>query len=106
VNKQTLLDWAELIDKLRIYPRIFLTACFGWAVWLSIALVHWYTTLPKEDRSLEATGFGSITFVAVLGFLKLVYQTYSDAGISWDPSPPAAVRTTSKESTQTTEVTP
>lgn len=104
MNKHMLLDWAEAIDKLRIYPRIFLTACFIWTVWLSMELVHWYTTLSKEDRSLEATGFGSITFVAVLGFLKLVYQTYTDAGRNYDASPTAAVKTTS--SVQTTEVTP
>jgi hypothetical protein len=40
--------------------------------------------LPKEDRGIEASGFASIVFVAVLGFLKLVYQTYSDAGRDWN----------------------
>jgi len=104
MNKSKLLDWAELIDRLRIYPRLFLTACFIWTVWLSMMLVHWYTTLSKEDRSLEATGFGSITFVAVLGFLKLVYQTYTDAGHNYDISPTATVKTTS--TIQTSEVTP
>lgn len=101
MNKTRLLDWAELIDKLRIYPRLFLTACFIWTVWLSILLVHWYTTLPKEDRSLEATGFGSITFVAVLGFLKLVYQTYTDAGKDWSQQP-SSTQTTVASSTTTT----
>jgi len=102
MNRDLILKWAEAIDRFRIFPRSFLIACFIWSVWLSMVLVHWYTTLSKEDRSLEATGFGSIVFVAVLGFLKLVYQTYSDAGQSWN----TPVSTSSTTTTSSTVVAP
>ncbi len=101
-----MLHWAEIIDKLRVFPRLFLTACFVWAVWLSMVLTHWYTTLPKEDRSLEATGFGSIVFVAVLGFLKMVYQTYSDAGSDWSKIASHTTEATTVTTSTSTPVTP
>lgn len=103
MNKQRLLDWAELIDKLRIYPRLFLTACFGWTVFISHMLLQWYTAMPKDERGLEASGFASVVFVTVFGFLKLVYQTYSDAGKDWTKQASTHV---SETTTQTTVVTP
>lgn len=103
MNKQRLLDIAELIDKYRIFPRMFLIACFLWTVHLSQLLLTWYIAMPKEDRGLEASGFASVVFVAALGFLKLVYQTYSDAGKDWTKQASTHV---SETTTQTTVVTP
>src|SRR4051812_46654402 len=87
-----MLHWAETIDSYRIFPRLFLIGCFFWTIQITHWLLKWYTTLPREERSIEASGFASVVFVAVLGFLKLVYQTYSDAGRSWG-SPPATTQT-------------
>jgi hypothetical protein len=84
VNKQALLHWAELIDSWRVFPRLFLIGCFLWTVEVTRWLLEWYTMLPKEDRGIEASGFASIVFVAVLGFLRLVYSTYSAAGRDWN----------------------
>jgi hypothetical protein len=97
-----MLHWAEALDRYRVFPRSFLVACFIWAVWVSMVLLHWYTALSKEDRGLEATGFGSVVFVAVLGFLKMVYQTYSDAGQTWN----APISTSSTTTTSSTVVAP
>jgi hypothetical protein len=102
VNKQRALDWAELIDSYRIYPRLFLAACFFWTVEITHILLNWYMSLPKEERGLEASGFASVVFVTAFGFLKLVYQTYSDAGRDWSQQ----IATHTSTSTQTTVVTP
>lgn len=87
VNKKALLHWAEVIDSWRLFPRLFLAGCFYWAVWTSIDLLRWYQHLPKDERGIEASGFASIVFVAVLGFLKLVYTTYASTGRDWNQQP-------------------
>lgn len=78
------LHWAELVDTYRVFPRLFLLSCFVWAVWVSKWLLAWYTMLPKDDRSIEASGFASVVFLSIVGFLKLVYETYSRNGRNWD----------------------
>ncbi len=89
MNREKMLHWAEAIDSYRVFPRLFLVGCFAWTIEVTRWLLEWYTMLPKEDRGIEASGFASIVFVAVLGFLKLVYQTYSDAGRAWSGPPTA-----------------
>jgi hypothetical protein len=83
VSKQTWLDWAELVDSYRVFPRLFLMACFWWVVVVGQDLLNWYIALPKDERGIEATGFASVVFLGILGFLKLVYNTYSAAGRAW-----------------------
>lgn len=102
MNKIQLLHWAEAIDSFRIFPRAFLIGCFIWTVWVTNWLLVWYTHLPKEDRGIEASGFASIVFVAVLGFLKLVYSTYSDAGRNWNAAPAMTSTTVAAQTTTTT----
>ena len=84
MNKQRWMDIAELIDAYRVFPRAFLIACFAWNVWAASTLLDWYTALPKDDRSLEASGFASIVFLAIVGFTKLVYETYSRNSVNWE----------------------
>jgi ABC-type polysaccharide transport system permease subunit len=86
-NKQHWVAVAETIDRLRIFPRIFLLACFGWAVWIADILLAWYMALPPTSQQWQASGFASVVFVAVMTFLKMVYQTYSDAGPVWGAQP-------------------
>jgi hypothetical protein len=100
--KQVILHWAESIDSLRIIPRLFLTSCFAWTVWVSYVCLMWYFHLPSAERSLEASGFASVVFLTVFGFLKLVYTTYASTGRDWDSS--GSTRTTMVSST--TEVKP
>lgn len=89
MNKEALIHWAEVLDKLRIYPRLFLTACFFWTAFVSHQLLTWYMAMPKEERGLEASGFASVVFVTVFGFLKLVYSEYARSGRDWSQVPPA-----------------
>jgi len=102
-NKQHWVAVAETIDRLRIFPRIFLLACFGWTVYLTQWLLVWYTGLPAASQQWQASGFASIVFVAVMTFLKMVYQTYSDAGPIWGVTPSS---TTTASTTMTKVETP
>jgi hypothetical protein len=101
-SKQTHLALAELIDSYRIFPRLFLLSGFIWTVAVGQQLLVWYTALPSPERSIEATGFASVVFVGILGFLKLVYSTYSDAGRDWNASG-STVQSTATVTTSTTE---
>ena len=83
MNKQRWLDLAELIDSYRVIPRIFLAACFWWTVVVTRELLFWYIRLPHEQRSIEASGFASVVFLTVFGFLKLVFSEYSANGRDW-----------------------
>lgn len=89
MNKAHWLEVAESVDSLRVFPRLFLLSCFIWTVYVTNSLLNWYMALPKADRSLEASGFASVVVLAVFGFLKLVYDTYSAAGRDWNGSAPS-----------------
>jgi hypothetical protein len=99
-----MLHYAELIDRFRIVPRLFLSACFFWTVWVSYTLLNWYQHLPKDERGIEASGFASVVFLTVFGFLKLVYETYARTGSDWNSVP--TTTTTVAATTTTTAATP
>lgn len=84
VRKNHWLEVAEVVDSLRMVPRVFLAACFAWTVYITQFLLIWYTHLDKESRGLETSGFASVVFLSVFGFLKLVYDTYSHYGRDWN----------------------
>ncbi len=96
------LALAELIDSYRIFPRLFLLSCFIWTVAVGQQLLDWYTRLPPAERGIEATGFASAVFLGIMGFLKLVYSTYSAAGRSW-PEPGSTTQSTATVTTSTIE---
>lgn len=103
-SKIRLLHAAETFDSWRIVPRAFLAACFMWAVGVTHELLHWYMALPKEERSIEASGFASIVFLTVTGFLKLVYDKYASTSRDWNSQPIQLVTTTT--TTAATGATP
>lgn len=86
-DKAHWLDVAETFDSWRVVPRLFLVACFGWTIGITHELLHWYIALPAPQRGLEASGFASVVFLSVSGFLKLVFDCYSKHGRDWNESP-------------------
>lgn len=94
MNKRSILDAAEMFDSWRIIPRLFMTACFIWVVWTTHTLLSWYVSLTSAERGLEASGFGAVVFTALIGFLKLVFDTYSRNGRDWNAAPLISSRTT------------
>lgn len=101
MNKLLHLQWAEAIDAYRVIPRLFLLACFVWTVWVSNVCLQWYIHLPHDERGLEAAGFGSVVFLTVFGFLKLVYTTYAASGRDWNAAPPSVTTSSSTTTTAT-----
>lgn len=85
--KQRWLDTAEIIDSYRVVPRLFLVACFIWTMDITHVLLAWYMRLPPTERGLEASGFASVVFMSVFGFMKLVYDTYARSSRDWNGQP-------------------
>ncbi len=107
MNKTKFLDAAEVFDSWRVVPRLFLAACFTWAVHVTWFLASWYVTLPKDERGLETAGFASVVFLTVAGFLKFVFDTYSRNGRDWTGTErltSTVVKTTTSESSPTNGV--
>ena len=103
MNKKWWLDLAEITDSLRVFPRLFLIATFWWSADSTYQLLDWYTHLAKEERGIEASGFASVALLAILGFLKLVYDTYSSAGRAWGAVPSSTTSTVVATTTETTK---
>lgn len=95
------LQVAERIDSLRVFPRLFLVACFWWVVATTWFVLRWYTQLPLADQSVQASGLAAVTLSGQMVFLKLVYQTYSDAGRNWNQQQPTTSTTLVQQTTAT-----
>lgn len=102
VKKQWHLDFAEVIDSYRVFPRLFLLSSFlatmAFTVWVS----RWYMQIPASARGLEATGFTSIAVTSFWTFLKLVYADYASKGRDWNArANPTVTQTTLAQTTTT-----
>lgn len=102
--KQSFMHVAEVIDGWRVFPRLFLAACLIWTMDITHILLAWYTKLPSAERSLEASGFASIVFLAVFGYLKMVFDVYVKSGRDW--TVPVSSTTVTSVSTQQTSINP
>jgi hypothetical protein len=65
------------------------------------SLLVWYMAMPKDERGLEASGFASVVFVTVTGFLKLVFDNYARNGRDWNSQPISTTTTATTQSTTT-----
>lgn len=106
MNKNAVLDIAEVFDSWRVVPRVFLAASFTWCVYLTDRLVGWYIHLPHAERGVEASGFASVVQIGVLAFLKLVFDRYSSTSRDWNDRPVAGTATSTTATVATTMVTP
>jgi hypothetical protein len=81
--KEFWLDTAEIIDALRVVPRILLIA-FVWFTFSTIGdLVAWYQTLDASNRSVESSGFAFLVVSALLGAASWFSQLYLSTGRKW-----------------------
>ena len=104
MNKALHLQWAEAIDNYRIVPRLFFTSYFVFWCWITVTLIEWYIHMPAAERSIEASGFGSVIFATATGFLKTIYDTYARTSRDWNEAPPTV--TTSSSTTTIATGTP
>ena len=78
--KDKWLDVAEVIDSLRIYPRLLVS---GYA-WLVGYATIWYMRAPVIDHTMQDIAF----ITGVYGLAAYVIKVYLDGGRDWDKRKP------------------
>lgn len=101
MNKQAWLHGAEVIDSLRIFPRIIMGVYLGYAGWLTSYLVIWYCNQPAAGRGTQESAMVGGVIAAVTGFFPSVLKIYQDGGRNWNGTPPSTVTTVAATTTST-----
>lgn len=86
--KKQWLGLAEVVDSLRIFPRIIVAAYGAWTVWFIDRMWNWYETLPPEQRSAQVTAVIGAVSGGVFGLAAYVVKLYLGGGRDW-PDPAA-----------------
>jgi len=77
------MDAAHVFDTWRVVPRAVLVVYFSWVVHVADTLLNWYMTLPREARTLEATGLGISIIGSITGLFPWILKIYMDNGNDW-----------------------
>ena len=83
MNKGQWLSAAEVIDALRLIPRLLLVGYCFFVLWLADTLIQWYITLPAAERGMESGGFAGGLFTAATGLATLFLNAYLNSGRKW-----------------------
>jgi len=98
MNKSNWLEWAEVIDALRIFPRLLLLAAFGFVVWYAwFALQTVLGIIERLPATADATmaemiaqniagGVIGITIPFVGQMFSKIAEVYMNSGRKWDGS--------------------
>lgn len=86
--RKAVLQFAEMVDANRIFPRILVGTYTLWGGWFIWQLAYWYTHLPVVERTINDAGFVTAVISAVTGFGVPIYRIYSDNGRDWKDHPP------------------
>lgn len=79
------LDVAEVIDALRVFPRVVLLAFGGLLGYTIVDVLHWYMRVPAAERSTQVTAVIGIIIPALTGLASWVFKIYIAGGRSWGP---------------------
>jgi hypothetical protein len=105
MTKQTWIEIAQVIDHLRIFPRLVLLAYAAYVYNITFFVLHWYATQPKDARGIEESSVVGVVITAVTGFAPMIYRIYSDSGTDWSGKPPS-ITTSSSATTIATGAPP
>lgn len=104
MTKQTWIQIAEVVDHLRIFPRLVLIAYGLYVYQVTFFILVWYSNQPKDARGVEESAVVGVVVTAVTGFAPLIYRIYSDSATDWSGKPP--MLTTSSSTTTIATGTP
>lgn len=103
-TKQAILHWAEVLDSLRVFPRIIMGLYLYYAAWMTTYLVVWYSNLPATGRGTQESAMVGGIIAAITGFFPSVLKIYQDGGRNWSATP--LMQTTSMSAVTTTTGAP
>lgn len=101
MTKQTWLNVAEVIDHLRIVPRLVLLAYATYVYQITFFVLHWYATQPKEARGIEESSVVGVVITAVTGFAPWIFRIYADSATDWTGKPPTVTTSSTSVTTAT-----
>lgn len=81
MNKDKWLASAEIIDALRIIPRLMLLGFMIFYIWYIIYVSRWYFKI--EDTEFASTAFISSTITAIGAMFTWIGNTYIKTGRKW-----------------------
>ena len=83
-RKENWMAAAEVIDALRIFPRI-LVLSYGWFVgYTTIYSIYWYAALPAAERTVEVTAFYTMQMGSIGALAAYIFKVYTDGGYDWE----------------------
>lgn len=101
--KDKLLDLAEVIDSLRVFPRIIIFAYLSLFIWAVVYFGVEYFHLPPEQRTVQMTAFSSVLLGTMAGAFPFVMKIYMDNGRDWDGKAIVSSTTTAVSSSTVTK---
>ncbi len=86
--KRAWLDFAEILDALRVIPRGILVAAYAFTLWYCTIFTEFYFGLVNQegvpDWKLAAYSvFGGLTIPAIAGLAKGITSSYLATGRDW-----------------------
>jgi hypothetical protein len=78
------MDFAEVVDALRIFPRWLVISYFVYTGWECATVTLWYCRLPPANRTIEVTAFFSMLMGGIWGLAAYVFKLYTDGGVDWN----------------------
>ena len=88
--KDKWLRRAEVIDSLRLFPRLIVGASFVYTSWLVGQMLFWYFNQPAWARGAEESTMIGATCTTLTGLFYKLWQDYSSKGRDWNNAPPPA----------------
>lgn len=81
------MHWSEVIDSLRIVPRLLIVPMFVWSAWKLGIMLHWYMVLPPAERTGNVTAFAGVITAPICTVLGYAFKVYIGGGRNWDQAP-------------------
>lgn len=78
------LDLAEIVDSLRIFPRLYLSVVTWWYIRLLDWLVSWYERIPSTERTAIVNTFALGALGSASALLGYSFKVYMAGGRKWD----------------------
>ena len=82
MTKEKWLETAEIIDALRIIPRLMLLGFFIFYIWYIIWVTKWYFALPEPETASTIFVSSTITAIGAM-FTWFGGNVYMSTGRKW-----------------------
>ena len=83
MNRERWLDYAEIADALRVFPRFLVSWYMAILTWAVVYQTWWYAHLAPAARTVEVTAFYGMETGGLFGLAAYIFKIYTDGGRDW-----------------------